>query len=65
MHVGDLGGDEEGFFVGVVGFFFKETDLPYSVFSRSCHYQHSYYNMLRLLFFLRAERLVFHFFIIM
>lgn len=57
IHTGDLGGG-----VKVVGFccclclffLFKETNWCYSVFSSSSHYQHSYYNVLRLLFALKS-----------
>lgn len=56
MHVGDLGDDGEEFFCVVLCLvlFFKETNLCYSIFFRSWHYQHRYYNMLRLLFLLKS-----------
>jgi len=52
MHIGDLGIGEEVWF-GF--FFFEETNASYSVFSGNRHYQHSYYNMLRLLFFPKSQ----------
>lgn len=57
MHTGELGA--EGclvllFVFCLFVFFFRETNWRYSVFSSSSHYQHSYYNVLRLLFALKS-----------